>query len=412
VFNERIPPGDERKDGGAGRALVLLPDDALPDARAAEIYLARLVAGAGTPSEAELRAALFELGLRTLAPGEVPAARRRALFGLAVAQIGGLAPDTRRVRRSDIRAYVLWAQGLGLPPLPEDDEIFAAQTEAWLRSLGSSHAPSSIRRMASSLAIFAAGIGMAAPGAHRRAQLAARAGRGIARSLRAHTEKPRLMPKDIGRMIAALEADTTLPRRTRARDGAILRVFADILARRKEVAELTLGAWRPGIPGLFIARSKTDREGRGHLCPVSPATAVAIEVWIEVARLEGRDPATPLFLPLTKAGGIAAWRPLSGAALNELVQRHLARLDPAPESAGRMTTHAIRRGVARALWKQGMSDKEIMELGRWESVAEMRSYIGLPALRTGAAAFVGLDITLESENGSVRGVSAPPPTAY
>jgi hypothetical protein len=65
-------------------------------------------------------------------------------FGLAVAQIGGLAPDTRRVRRSDIRSYVL----LGLPPLPEDDEIFAAQTEASLRSLGSSHAPSSIRRMA------------------------------------------------------------------------------------------------------------------------------------------------------------------------------------------------------------------------------------------------------------------------
>jgi hypothetical protein len=35
--------------------------------------------------------------------------------------------------------------------------------------------------------------------------------------------------------------------------------------------------------------------------------------------------------------------------------------------------HTIRRSVARILHEQGMSEKKILELGRWSSLGQMRT---------------------------------------
>jgi hypothetical protein len=239
-------------------------------------------------------------------------------------------------------------------------------------------------------------------------RLAIRAGRKLARAARGTelrgAEKSRLSPAEIDDLLAWLASDPSIPSGVRIRDTAIIRVFVDILARQSEVAGLKIGGVRRGRQAdlsindqtagmLFLARSKTDQEGAGAWCGISWETSTTIDAWIEFAKLGDEDPSAPLFRALKRNGRPRASSTghLSGDSLNDLIKRHARRSDilaARPEPASDVSAHAIRRGIARALWEAGRSDREIMELGRWSTEKEMRSYVGLTVIRCGALSFL------------------------
>lgn len=334
---------------------------------------------------------------------------RRALVGeietnllrFAALASASAAPATVRGRRSDMRGFVAWATVAGIDPLASPAAMSRA-IEDYLLFLGESHAPASLARVGSTLTLFAEGIGLAAPGARVRKRLAigaarrqacrphAQSSRGVSRGT---SEKSRLSPADLAAMRRHLATAPGIPKGVRLRDTAILLVFEDLLARRSEVAGLTLADVDLGpVPMLFIARSKTDQEGKGVWCGIGEETRAALGAWIDFARLEASAPTTPLFQALTRAGGLcrscaASATSLDPGSLNRLVQRQAAAagVGSVAHVAAPATAHAIRRGVARALWDAGIDDRAIMELGRWEDEATMRGYVGLPARRGGAS---------------------------
>jgi integrase len=359
-------------------------------------------------SDQDLRAAMAVIGLDAIAPEEIGPALRDPLHRYARLFAATAADNTLRGRRADIRGYVTWTQECGLAPIPASGDGLSFQIESYLIALGSTHAPRSVSRIGSSLGLLAQGLGLDTLGAPERRRLAIRAGRRLARTARGTAlrgaEKSRLSPADIDYLLAWLASDSSIPDGVRIRDAAIIRVFVDILARRSEVAGLKIGDVRLGKHAdlsindqpagmLFLARSKSDQEGRGTWCGISPATVSAVESWIEFAELDDGD--APLFRALNRDGTIRASSAghLSGESMNEMIKRHVRRsgiLAARPEIESNISAHSIRRGVARALWEAGRPDREIMELGRWATEKEMRNYVGLPVIRCGALSFLEL----------------------
>lgn len=45
-------------------------------------------------------------------------------------------------------------------------------------------------------------------------------------------------------------------------------------------------------------------------------------------------------------------------------------------------SHTIRRSVARALYEAGVPEPEIVEVGRWSGLEQMRTYVGIRAARS------------------------------
>ncbi len=151
-----------------------------------------------------------------------------------------------------------------------------------------------------------------------------------------------------------------------------IRVFVDILARRSEVAGLKIGDVRRGKHAdlsnndqpagmLFLARSKTDQEGAGAWCGISPATVSAVSSWIEFAELDDED--APLFRALNRDGTIRASSAghLSGESMNEMINRHVRRsgiLAARTEIESNISAHSIDAA------SPGRSGKRAAQIGR------------------------------------------------
>ncbi|TNC59264.1 hypothetical protein [Rubellimicrobium roseum] len=125
---------------------------------------------------------------------------------------------------------------------------------------------------------------------------------------------------------------------------------------------------------LFIARSKSDPDGRGAYAYLSPLGLAAALQWIEVAGLSGDD---PLFMSSLKGD---PKRPLDPATVSRIFKARTGRRD--------VSAHSTRVGGVHDALRLGCDLASIMIAGRWTS-AEMPAQYGrmiLPAL--GAAAQV------------------------
>jgi|SRR6185369_8212606 len=162
------------------------------------------------------------------------------------------------------------------------------------------------------------------------------------------------------------------------RDRAILLIgFAGAL-RRVNLSMLTVEDLTTTADGLrvYIARSKTDQEGRGRACGIAYGQTVqtcpvrAWGAWRDQLADAGVT-SGPAFRKVDRWNRIGS-DPLAPDSIARLVKRHAkaAGHDPV-EFAG----HSLRSGFATSAARAGVPERDIMRHGGWESVAVMRGYI-------------------------------------
>ena len=124
---------------------------------------------------------------------------------------------------------------------------------------------------------------------------------------------------------------------------------------------------------VFIARSKTDQKGEGHVCaiPLGNATicpVAALKRW----RDKSNGSNGPVFLAMSKSDGLFS-RALSPASIS-IILKNLAIECQLP-NAEEFSAHSMRRGFATSASQKGASLSAIMGHGRWRSERTVLGYI-------------------------------------
>jgi integrase len=277
------------------------------------------------------------------------------------------APTTKRVLRQVVASFQAWCreQGLsGAPPIPP------SVVAAYVDSLAGRIRASTIETRLWAIAEMHKSRFLPSPCQHELVKLAVKAVK------RQHGSATRqavpLGKREIRRALQRLGNS-----RRDIRDRALLLVASDTWCRSAEVVAFRVRDVLPQADGsglLFIARSKTDPDGRGAYAYLSPSGLAAVRQWVEVAGLAGDD---PLFMSSLARD---PKRPLDPATVSRIFKARTGRRD--------VSAHSTRVGGVHDALQLGCDLASIMIAGRWTS-AEMPAQYGrmiLPAL--GAAAQV------------------------
>ena len=306
-----------------------------------------------TPSPGSLPAGLLE----------VDAARVEAAIAEA------RSPATRRAYASAWALWTSWCLARGVQALPAAPEHVAA----WIAERaaeGRSHATIA--------------VGLAAIGAeHRDRGLADPAAHVGVRRTAAGLRRARPGPPDRVDALAGEDLERALARlpdtRGGRRDGALMLLARDTLARRSELAALDWGDLSPEPDGsgrLVVRVSKTDQAGEGATLYVTDRTMRALEKHAVPA---DSDPGEAIFVALR---GPRAGRRMSGRAVGEIIQRAAASAG----LEGRYGGHSTRRGSAAALVEGGATAAEVMLAGRWSTPRMIAVYAAGAEAGRGAVA--------------------------
>ena len=289
------------------------------------------------------------------------------------------APNTSRAYAADWRTFAGWCESQGLDPMPPSPQVIALYLAAHAGVLK----VSTLQRRLSGIVHAARHAGHDVDTRHPALR---DLWRGIKRTHGSapNRKAPALTP-DVLAMLAALPEGL---QGTRDR-ALILTGFAGAFRRSELVAlELRDVAFGPDGVTVTLRRSKTDQEGEGHKvglpfgshgrsCPV-----LALRGWIEAADItDGR-----LFRSVNRHGQPGG--SLSPYAVALIVKRAAERvgLDPATFAG-----HSLRAGFATSAARADVSERGIMEQGRWRSLTVARGYIREGSLfRDNAAAKIGL----------------------
>ena len=155
------------------------------------------------------------------------------------------------------------------------------------------------------------------------------------------------------------------------RDGAILRLMSDTLARVSEVAALQCSDVEPETRTsggtVHIRASKTDQRGDGSTRYIGPATLAAVGRY----QAASGHASGPLFRRLLRNGRSSA-EVLCADSIRTIVRRRIAVVTG---GAGRIGGHSLRVGSARELAAAGASVAELQQAGGWRSPATPEVYI-------------------------------------
>lgn len=191
-------------------------------------------------------------------------------------------------------------------------------------------------------------------------------------------ERPKKKTAATSPLISQLVAGLDPSKLADARDRAIILLgFAGAL-RRSELSALTLEDLTTGDDGLrvFVAKSKTDQEARGHTrglaygeelqtCPVR-----AWGAWRELLSKAGVV-AGPAFRQVDRWGHLGD-APLTPQSIAIIVKRRAKAAGQKPED---FAAHSLRSGFATSAARAGVAERNIMRHGAWKSVDVMRGYI-------------------------------------
>jgi integrase len=277
------------------------------------------------------------------------------------------APTTKRVLRQVVASFQAWCREQGHPDQPP---ISPSVVAAYVDSLSGRVRASTIETRLWAIAELHKSRFLPSPCQHELVKLALKAVK------RAHGSATRqaapLGKRDIRRALQRL-GNT----RRDLRDRALLLVASDTWCRSAELVAFRVRDVLPQADGsglLFIARSKTDPDGRGAYAYLSPPGLAAVRHWVEVAGLAADD---PLFMSSLARD---PKRPLDPATVSRIFKERTGRQD--------VSAHSTRVGGVHDALQLGCDLASIMIAGRWTS-AEMPAQYGrmiLPAL--GAAAQV------------------------
>jgi integrase len=300
----------------------------------------------------------------------VPAPTAAGAAALARAQAfarQAAAPATLRAYKADWTHYAAWCAAAGFVPVPADP----ATVGAYLASLATTHAPTTIRRRLAAIGKMHRFNDLPWNPAHRAIREPLR---GVLRRHGRPVRKAAPLTLDMLRRLLATCDATARGRRDRA---LLLFGFAGAL-RRSELVALTVEDVALTNAGLRlrIGRGKTDPAGQGaeiglprgkhaETCPVR-----AFEAWQAVA---GRQ-AGPLFRRISTAGhiGDAALHP---DAVRRILARRAAMAGLEGDGFDRLSAHALRVGFITEAYGQGVRDEDIMRHTRHRDLRTMRGYV-------------------------------------
>ena len=277
------------------------------------------------------------------------------------------APATLRAYKSDWTHFAAWCATAGLAPVP----AAPATVGAYLASLATSHAPTTIRRRLAAIGRLHRFNDLPWTASHPDIQLPLR---GL---LRTHGRPKRKAAALTLPMLRALVATCDRSARGR-RDRAMLLFGLAAALRRSELVALRVEdvAVVAGGLRLRVPRSKTDPAGEGvelglprgrhaETCPLR-----AFEDWQAVARRR----AGPLFRrigPGGRIGGLA----MHPDAVRLIFNHRVGLAGLAVDAFERLSPHAMRVGFITEAYHRGVRDEDIMDHTRHRDLATMRGYV-------------------------------------
>ena len=155
------------------------------------------------------------------------------------------------------------------------------------------------------------------------------------------------------------------------RDGAIIRVMSDTLARISEAAALQCGDVEADTTTnggtVHIRASKSDQLGAGATRYIGPATRAAVGRYLAASG----HTSGPLFRRVL-CNGLSSTKGLGADSIRKIVRQRVAVV---ADVMGRIGGHSLRVGSACELAKAGASVAELQQAGGWRSPATPEIYI-------------------------------------
>ena len=277
------------------------------------------------------------------------------------------APATLRAYKADWTHYAAWCAAHGFVPVP------AAPTTvgAYLASLATTHAPTTIRRRLSALGKMHRFNDLPWNPAHRDIQGPLQ---GVLRTHGRPVRKAAALTLPMLRQLLATCDPSARGRRDRA---LLLFGFVGAL-RRSELVALHVEDVAVVAGGLRvrIRRGKTDPTGQGaeiglprgrfvETCPVR-----AFEAWQAVARRK----AGPLFRKISTGNGIGETA-LHPDAVRHILTHRVQMAGLTVDGFDRLSAHALRVGFITAAYDKGVRDEDIMRHTRHRDLRTMRGYV-------------------------------------
>ena len=261
------------------------------------------------------------------------------------------APGTRAVYASHWKKWQLWCSGHGVPDLPASTEDLVE----YLTEQATSQAMNTVRTASVAISYYHTRSGQPNPAKNV----------WIQRRLRSLARQHPTPPSQVGpiriRELIMIETVAAIPRPIRngletaeqaefraATDLAMIGLMRDCLLRRGEAACLTwdhLESTEDGQGVLYIARSKTDQEGKGAYGYVSAQTMR----WVRQVREFAPDREHVL-----------------GIGPHQIARRIVSAANAAGLQ-GRYGGHSPRIGMAQDLTSAGIELPALMNAGRWKS---------------------------------------------
>jgi integrase len=277
------------------------------------------------------------------------------------------APATLRAYKADWTHFADWCTAHGFIPVP----AAPATVGAYLASLASSHAPTTIRRRLSALGKMHRFNDLPWNPAHRDIQGPLQ---GVLRTHGRPMRKAAALTLPMLRQLLATCDDSARGRRDRA---LLLFGFVGAL-RRSELVSLRVEDVAIVADGLKlrIRRGKTDQAGQGaevglprgrhvETCPVR-----AFEAWQAVARRK----AGPLFRKISTGDGIGDTA-LHPDAIRGILAHRVAMAGITVDGFDRLSAHALRVGFITEAYDKGVRDEDIMRHTRHRDLRTMRGYV-------------------------------------
>lgn len=234
----------------------------------------------------------------------VPEADRLALAAeYQTRSEAAFAPQTKRALRQIVASFQVWCRAAGHPHEPP---IPPSVVAAYVDSLSGRIRASTIETRLWAIAEIHKSRFLSSPCQHELVKLAVKA---VKRQHGSATCQAAPLGKlEIRRALLRLGNS-----RRDIRDRALLLVASDTWCRSAEVVAFRVRDVLPQSDGsglLFIARSKTDPDGRGAYAYLSPQGLAAVRQWVEMTGLSGDD---PLFMSSLRGD---PKRPQCGPAFN------------------------------------------------------------------------------------------------
>jgi len=287
--------------------------------------------------------------------------------------LAGLAANTRKAYRIAWSAYVDWCHERGRTALPATEETLVSYVNHLARYTDCSPETAKVAMAA----IRRAHRMRRPPFPWPASEFVTDAMRGLRLIRIEQGYRPRRAVAARADVIRLLADTCDISTPTGMRDRALILLGYRFAARRSELGTLRLAdlTFTPDGLEVFLAKSKTDREGHGAITAIpygrDPVycTVLAVKAWRDLLALHGIMEGA-LFRPVRygkpqQKGILASYR-MSGTAVEQIFQKAVARANADGASLdGKLVPHSLRRGWATDARAGGADIIDIARGGRW-----------------------------------------------